>query len=660
MPVSTRHLVNSTGDPFTTVELQALSIELDALIDTERSTYRNENAATIANNSSAKILIVSGPGTGKSTIFKKRVLHWLTEDASGSILALSFVRKLVADLDSDIKTDPDLTDQQKQQAEVFTLHKYARSLVEQNHGMSTHKFRPHIRILTEPWTDIVWKDVLSQAGQANIIDFSFKKFAEQLHNNDLETTDEWRKVQRTYFRLSKLYNTSGFADLILYAAKAIEENPLLVKHQYFIIDEYQDFNAGEDKFINVLTQTCSGILLVGDDDQVLYDKLKSGKAAIIRNLYGGTNFTKAMLPFCGRSTFHITKTAAHFIKQSPDADCIEKIYLPISTDTNCDKIQIIGCATAPTAVDYIKKFVEDHEQEINNRKLELENGTKKDPFLLILTPAKEVNFYNSSNSNKKLMEIIEKYKASDEKFTEDYYKLLTYYSLANHPENNFTFRKILYYENVQETDINALINSCLTSGNNFSALTDQEIITSIMTKCQSIKTLLESTDSVVDKISNLSSQITISDIDKLKEELEANPVNENGVFALEHREEESAELEELEIKPMSTVELITMVGSKGLSADHVIIIGFDNQNMSWISKNAFYVAITRPRKSLQIITALASGGSSGTNDFLEKLPDEHLEFYSYKKTGRVKTSLRDRTAFVDYLNTLQRSRTRPH
>jgi len=76
---------------------------------------------------------------------------------------------------------------------------------------------------------------------------------------------------------------------------------------------------------------------------------------------------------------------------------------------------------------------------------------------------------------------------------------------------------------------------------------------------------------------------------------------------------------------------MTIVGSKGLSADHVIIIGFDDVNMSRITKNAFYVAMTRARKSLHILTALKSGGARQAHNFLERLPDEHAEYYSYKK-----------------------------
>ncbi len=103
---------------------------------------------------------------------------------------------------------------------------------------------------------------------------------------------------------------------------------------------------------------------------------------------------------------------------------------------------------------------------------------------------------------------------------------------------------------------------------------------------------------------------------------------------------------------MGAIELMTIVGSKGLSADHVIIIGFDNVNMSWITKNAFYVAMTRAKKSLHILTALKSGGARQAHDFLEKLSDEHAEYYSYKKSNHTKNQLQGKQGFKTYLNNL--------
>lgn len=68
-----RHLINDDGAPFESPELETLRDELDALDDDGRIEYRNQNASVIAQHRAAKLLIVSGPGTGKSHLFLDRI-----------------------------------------------------------------------------------------------------------------------------------------------------------------------------------------------------------------------------------------------------------------------------------------------------------------------------------------------------------------------------------------------------------------------------------------------------------------------------------------------------------------------------------------------------------------------------------------------------------
>lgn len=479
--------------------------------------------------------------------------------------------------------------------------------------------------------------------------YTWKKFEKQLHGNNFEETDGWKGLRETYFKLCQFYNAAGFADLILRATKALTENSDLNQNSYFIIDEYQDFNVSEEALINQLAENPKGLLVVGDDEQVLYEKLKSGKPTLIRSLYKNTDYVNGMLPFCNRSSFHITKTADHFIQQYREEESIEKIYLPLKDNSDDPKVQVIACATAPTAVDYIEKFVVDNKAEIDKRKKQLESGKAKDASLLILTPAREVNFYGQAKE--KIKNIAAEYQTEARSFSEDYYKLLSYYSLANNSHNNFTFRKVFYYEGVSKERVHELIAAAMQNDENFCDLNVQEV-KDILSKCNEIKTILDGETATVQKVEQVSSFISIVDRIKLQTDMERKAINQEEIVVLEHEEEEEAELEEIEVKRMGAVELMTIVGSKGLSADHVIIIGFDNINMNRVTKNAFYVAMTRARKSLHILTALKSGGACQPHTFLGQLPDNHMEYYSYKKSNHSKNQLQGKQGFKNYLNKL--------
>jgi superfamily I DNA/RNA helicase len=378
MPI--RHLINEDGTPFTAEEIQVLISELDSLTPQDREHVRNTNAEAIAQHPAEQILIVAGPGTGKSTLFKQRALFWLSQNPAAKILALSFVRKLVADLHADIQSDARLTDAQKGQVDVYTLHKYARSIVEQSHGTREWGFSPHFRIIGQSWKEVVWDDVLLVAGQQDRDQYSWKAFEKQLYDDQFEEAQEWKAIKESYFITCKFYNAAGFGDLIIRAREALAENPQLNEHQFFITDEYQDFNASEENLLDQICHATRGRLTVGDDDQVLYENLKSGKASLIRAIYADGRVVNAMLPFCGRCDFHIARAADYFIKQQPDEDAIEKIFLPISAAGQSSKVQVVGCSTATATVDYIRKFIEDHRKSSNGERIWLKENPRMPIF----------------------------------------------------------------------------------------------------------------------------------------------------------------------------------------------------------------------------------------------------------------------------------------
>lgn len=646
-----KYLINENGDPFKSSEIEKIIKQLDCLNDNERVKYRDQNAVAIAKHNASKILIVSGPGTGKSYLFLDRINHWCQNDSGAKVFVTTFVRKLVKDLQNDIDIDVKLTDEQKGKISVYTLHKFARSIVEKNHGTSEWPFRPHFRIIGQFWKDVVWGDVLSYYPEIDRKTYVWKKFEQQMHNDTFEKTDDWQKLKETFFKLCRFFNAAGFADLILRAKTSLTEDASLNNDNYFIIDEYQDFNLAEEALITQLVESPKGLLIVGDDEQVLYEKLKSGKATLIRRLYEDKNYANAMLPFCSRSTCHITKSVGYFIQQNRDANCIEKIYLPIKANDDSPKVQVIACATAPTAVDYIEKFIADNKDAIDERKEQLTQGKETDAFLLILTPAKEINFYRYKNSNEKLKQLVSEYQNESRSFSEDYYKILSFYSLAGNPQNNFTYRKVLFYEKYSEAVIHNLVDTAIQNEKDLCEI-ESEDIKDILTKCNNIKDIIDSGNSIDEKIDNISAYISIKDKGQLKKDIERESINQEEIGKIEHEKEEEAELNELETKRICAVELMTIIGSKGLSADNVIIIGFDDVNMSWVTKNAFYVAMTRARKSLHILTALKSGGSKQSHRFLNHLPEIHLEFYKYKKSDHSKTFLANKIGFLKYLKSL--------
>lgn len=83
-------------------------------------------------------------------------------------------------------------------------------------------------------------------------------------------------VYKEFERLRKEANALTFDDFIPITVKLLSENEKykqkwLNKIEHLIVDEYQDINFGQQKLIELLAGTSSNIMVVGDDDQTIYE-----------------------------------------------------------------------------------------------------------------------------------------------------------------------------------------------------------------------------------------------------------------------------------------------------------------------------------------------------------------------------------------------------
>lgn len=644
-----RFLINDEGLPFDADELEKMRDSLLLLkAENEHLDYRDQNSAQIAQHPSSRMLIVSGPGTGKSYLFLERIKHWLSKN-DGEILVTSFVNKLVQDLKDDVKK---LSEEEQKRVNVTTLHSLARSILERNLGTSEWIFRPNIKIISRDWQSIVWSDVREFHSEINEKAFLWESFEAQLFNDELFEDENWRTLNNTYFSICQFYNAVGFADLIVRARVALIENKDLNHYRFFIIDEYQDFNQAEQKLLIRLAKNAEGVLIVGDDDQVLYGTLRQGKAELIRALYENPTFVNAILPFCTRCSFHIAQSAEAFIKANPDPQRISKVFLPVSSSENCERISIIACAHPAGVVSYVERFITEHKSNLEARERELQSGLAKDAYLLILSPAKKAKFLG--DYSQELEAIVCNYAAEVRAPSQSFSKIIDYYNLGDRPNDNFAFRKILHHQGCSPAECHPYIREAIETGKPLASIEAAQVKEALRISIQ-VSEIIKEDISREEKLEKLNRHIPLEEETRteLSRYWEMND-NGNGSEAADE-----AETGELGVSRMNAVELMTIVGSKGLSADHVIILGFDNRNMSYLSPEAFYVAITRARQSLHLVTGLGCGGSEEAHEYLNSLPEECVKYCRYSK-GNGRVSLERKGEFVDYVRTSQSVRRRTY
>ncbi|MFH1385118.1 MAG: UvrD-helicase domain-containing protein [Candidatus Omnitrophota bacterium] len=228
----------------------------------------------ILNSLSKKKLVIAGPGTGKTTIFKQ--LLTLAPGHPKERLVLTFINNLKNDLEKDLG----------ELAQVSTLHAYCLGLLYRYpalRGSLSHDFRccPGLAsLIAEDWKLII-------GGDAPHFVSDMRTLAEDNHIS-------------FYINRGNYYNAVDFDDTVFRAYQGLSSGISAVNnYELILIDEFQDFNALEAGVIDILAEH-SSILIAGDDDQALYSQLRNASWDHIRLLRNAGEYEVFPLPFCMR------------------------------------------------------------------------------------------------------------------------------------------------------------------------------------------------------------------------------------------------------------------------------------------------------------------------------------------------------------------------
>ncbi len=131
------------------------------------------------------------------------------------------------------------------------------------------------------------------------------------------------KVYKIYQNKIRDLNCCDFGDLILYCVKLFEKNPDIrsvynKNFKYILVDEYQDTNFIQNKWLSLIVGENKNICCVGDDDQSIY----SWRGAEIKNFLSFDKVYKNCKIFRleqnYRSTKNILETASYLISHNKD------------------------------------------------------------------------------------------------------------------------------------------------------------------------------------------------------------------------------------------------------------------------------------------------------------------------------------------------------
>lgn len=309
--------------------------------------------ARVIESPSRKKLVVAGPGTGKTTLFRL-MLEELKGD-SDRRLVLTFINNLRKDLEKDLS----------EFARVYTLHSYCLGLLYSNPSLrsglsSTFRCFPGLgSLIRADWVHI-------EESQAPHFIREMRGLAESSHikfylgrGSYYDAVDFDDTVYRVYDRSRLTSESLGVYDLVL-------------------IDEYQDFNRMEAAIISCLAEE-SPILIVGDDDQALYSQLRDSSWDYIRELYIAGDYEIHELPFCMRSPKVIVEAVKNVIDQARQRKKLQgridkpfRYFPPVkgSDSENYPSIDLVRTSVQRKNANYIGRYIAHAIESISGEEIE--------------------------------------------------------------------------------------------------------------------------------------------------------------------------------------------------------------------------------------------------------------------------------------------------
>jgi len=279
-------------------------------------------------------LIVAGAGSGKTRVLTTRVIHIVKEKKAwpNQILCVTFTNKAAREMQNRISKS--LNEKISSLPWLGTFHSVCAKLL-RRHADAVG--------LNSSFTIIDQEDQLrlikniSKAENIDIKKISPKfilSFINQWKNKGLLPKDVIAKkgvplekailsVYKFYQEKLKILNSCDFGDLILLCVVMFKDNPDILNlyknnFKYILVDEYQDSNYIQSKWLNLLTNQNNNICCVGDDDQSIY----SWRGAEIRNFLDFSKIYKNVkvikLEQNYRSTQNILSAASGLISKNND------------------------------------------------------------------------------------------------------------------------------------------------------------------------------------------------------------------------------------------------------------------------------------------------------------------------------------------------------
>ena len=628
----------------------------------------NESQREAVEITSGSTLVLAGAGSGKTRVLTYKLLHLLIKKilTPNQILAVTFTNKAAAEMKSRVSA---MVNFPIDRMWLGTFHSLCLKILRKHYDKINLK-QNFVIIDTDDQLKLIkkicdqekidTKDISPKFFSSAIDSLKNKGiFANELKANKYRNHDEeLRKVYKVYQEELLRINCVDFGDLILLCIKLFKENESVKKYyqnlfHYILVDEYQDINFIQQKWLEYLYNGHKNICCVGDDDQSIY----SWRGADVTNLLEfKKNFQTPKiirLEQNYRSTQNILECASVLIDKNKNRYG-KKLW---SDNEIGEKISINGFWETKEEAIYTTNQIENLVQ----KKVDLSNIA-----ILFRVSAHTRSFEERLIAIGLPYKIIGGLRFYERKEIKD---IIAYLRLVNNLGDDLAFERVINVpkRGIGKTTIGkinqiARLNniSMFDASRKFAEENQTKINIEInnfilnILKWQKVKknfdhieltkAILEDSkyvDHLENEAKNSKNPENLSRIDNINEFIESLKDFENLEGFLEHV---GLIMENINNTDTQTISLMTMHGAKGLEFDYVFLAGWEegvfpsqrsldelgNKGLEEERRLA-YVAITRARKKIQISYvnqnrySFASHDFNSPSRFISELPKEFIE-----------------------------------
>lgn len=266
----------------------------------------NEQQLKAVTYDKGALLVLAGPGAGKTTVLTRRIAYLLNESKGEhfKILALTFTNKAAKEMGERVE---ELIGDEIKRVFIGTFHSFSNELIK-SYG-SYIDIPPDFTIydksedLIDLLKDAIRRRIKEEKEDINKSKILSNKFTEprlidelvpyyynniiKLKNrlifyndskvNDQNYGEDFKLIFKLYNEELKRSSALDFSDLIIYANKLLKDKKYIAKqvrdvNKYILIDEGQDTNKAQFELISTICgDDYKNLFIVADEDQLIFE-----------------------------------------------------------------------------------------------------------------------------------------------------------------------------------------------------------------------------------------------------------------------------------------------------------------------------------------------------------------------------------------------------